>query len=186
MKLNPAALAFVAGNLSQSVYMHIVHTKLLCINQKQKQKKNVWIPLRRLDESAQCFPLLWKQDMKTSSPVYHLRCTLPFCFCYLYCCVVAHGGCTVQSCMCVCFLWRNVLVKDLNETSTPDAAPPGSCVDFNPVPSRLSNESKKKKKFGKGHPELNTNYSIRAHFRVSIEFCSFTWMRKDFYSLPVY
>lgn len=141
MKVKPAASASVAGNLSQSVYMHIVHTKLLCINQKQKKK--VWIPLRRLHESAQCFPLLWKEDMKTSSWVYHLRWTLPFCFCYLYCCVLAHGGCTVQSCMCV-FPLEECACKGLEWDKHTWAAPPRSCVDFNPVPSRLSNESKKK------------------------------------------
>lgn len=42
------------------------------------------------------------------------------------------------------------------------------------------------KKFKKGHPELTTHCSIRAHFRDSIEFCSFTRIRKDFYSLPDY
>lgn len=142
MKLNPAALASVAGNLSQSVYMHIVHTKLVCINQKQKKMcESLWDVSMNQPSVFRFFGnRIWKPAHRYI--ILGVLCHFAFAICTA---VLLHMGDVQYSRVCVCFLWRNVLVKDLNETSTPDAAPPGSCVDFNPVPSRLSNESKKKK-----------------------------------------
>lgn len=163
--------------ISVSLFICTLFIQSLFVLTKNKKKRceSLWDVFRN-----QCFRFFGKRTWQPARGSITLGglCHFAFAICAA---VLLHMGDVQSSRVCVCFLWRNVLVKDLNETSTPERHLRGPAListQFHPA-----FQMNQKKKFPKGHPD--TKYSIRAHFRVSIEFCSFTWIRTDFYSSAV-